>query len=301
LISRIDEDLRDIPYDFLSKYLGGDPLTIECTVVFNGLSLSTLNALPDTGANGYLFVNTSFAEKLKQYLQLEEIRGFRPHPVGSYDGKSTQYIDHALIGHLRIQGRTVPRVPFLVLNMKNDLIIGRKWFDAHDVQVDCRRRCLSFPEDWAPSPVPPCEIAMDQAGEGLIQNPEFAEDCRRRAALMTREDKQRQDGRALSGPGPRRYTKQEWEERRKQVAQRIEELERLPEPRTHLPDCRRISAHLHHRMSLPRGVLRRHPEMKQMQADINDDTPYDPIDVAVVSLNVIMKMAAHGPLAVTCL
>lgn len=53
-----------IPYEFLSHILGGDPFTCTCTVVNNGLTLTTRTALVDTGASGYLFVNIVFVTML---------------------------------------------------------------------------------------------------------------------------------------------------------------------------------------------------------------------------------------------
>jgi hypothetical protein len=94
---------------------------------------------------------------------------------------------------------------------------------------------------------------------------------------MAREDKQRQDGKALSGPGPRQFTKEEWQTFRRQLTQRIQELETQKQtPPVKLPDPRKIVS-----LSIPtpRGVLRRHPEMKQMETELFHQQGADQLDI----------------------
>ena len=50
--------------DFLNKRLGGKSWTVTCTITCNGISLTTDNALPDTGASGYLFISQDLAKRL---------------------------------------------------------------------------------------------------------------------------------------------------------------------------------------------------------------------------------------------
>lgn len=111
-----------------------------------------------------------FARRVKQHLRPRQITGFSPHLIGGFDGKATQLIDVALVAHLRIQGRTCRDVPFLLVDMKQDIVIGRKWFEEHDVMLDVRRRQLLFPEGFQRETIP-AEVAMDE--EVRLSNPAF--------------------------------------------------------------------------------------------------------------------------------
>lgn len=99
--------------------------------------------------------------------------------------------DVALLLNVRIHGRET-RTPMLVLDMKHDIILGRKWFEDHDVLVDCKRRKISFPDThpmaWSRL------VHMDQAGK-LLHPPGVQDTVDRRERLMTEEDKRRNDGR----------------------------------------------------------------------------------------------------------
>jgi hypothetical protein len=323
VLASIDQDLKDIPYDFLTRYLGGSPLTITCTIASNGLSLTTDNALPDTGANGYLFVNATFAQKLQKYLQLETITGFTPHPVGGFDGKTTQYIDTALRGHLRIQQHLLRDTYFLVLDMKHEVIIGRKWFDLHDVKVDCRNRCLMFPEDWLPEPST-YEIPMDEAATSPPIHP--SADALQRAAERDERldaDEQRRAAGKIRDP-----------ERAKvldQVRRRLEELQRQKQKETtievaepvltcELPSASSLDYRRHAKdLKAPRSILKRADRsMKQMSRVIADeldasfestdarsrrtaDHTYVNLDIAMIGAAPLMTLARKTHLGVTSL
>lgn len=141
------EEYDDIPFDFLDRYLGGTPLVIDCSIVHNGMYLSAKTLL-DTGANAFILVNIDLAAKIQARLQGRPIDGFRPHPVAGFDGKAVQYIDRAVIAHLRVQGRIMRNVPFFIFEIKHEMIIGRKFFDVYDFPVDFRRGRLVFLDTW---------------------------------------------------------------------------------------------------------------------------------------------------------
>ncbi|KAI6248711.1 hypothetical protein HI914_02285 [Erysiphe necator] len=148
--------------NFLQKRLGGKPWIVTCTIAGNGFSLSTSDALPDTGAAGYLFISRDLAKKALKYLKHKRITNFPPSPVAGFEGKVTQLIDVALLMNLKIHGRELQNVPFLVINMKHDLILGRKWFEEHGVIVDCRERKFVY-RDW-PVVNSSLDIPMDENG-----------------------------------------------------------------------------------------------------------------------------------------
>ena len=83
----------------------------------------------------------------------------------------------------------------------HDLIVGRKWFDYHDVMVDCKRRRLVFPPEWLPDPT--CwkknDIPLDHVGAELAApDPKAIEDIKRRDRLMEEEDRRRRAGKAAA-------------------------------------------------------------------------------------------------------
>lgn len=162
--------------------------------------MAAFHALVDTGASGYLFVSVAFARKLLRYLHLPVFRDFTPRPVGGFDGAASQLVDVALLGHFWIQSRLTARAHFLVLDMRHDVIVGRKWLETHDVTLDVRRRRLLFPEDWTPQRIEH-HVAMDQAGQ-LLHNPAFDVDAQERERKMAIEDQRRLAGRQSKKPAP---------------------------------------------------------------------------------------------------
>lgn len=181
-----------VPYDFLSRILGGGAFTLKATIVNNGLSL-TCKALIDTGADGYLFISLNFAKRVLKLLQPRQITGFQPYPVGGYDRKTSQTVDVALQTAFRIDGRTELNAPLMVLDMHHDMIVGLKWFTHHKVNIIPSERRLEFPEGWGRGPKP-TDIPMDADGHQQRQV-HWDEDAQRRDQAMDLEDKRRRDGR----------------------------------------------------------------------------------------------------------
>jgi hypothetical protein len=178
--------------DQIAHLGGGFPLVGTCMIANNGLSLTIPTALIDTGANGYILVNELTAERMMQRLGAE-IRDFPPHPVGGFEGGTTQYITRRIKGHMRIQGFGFNDQWMLVAKMRHPMIIGRKWLDYHDILVDCRRRRL-LPPPSMERPFLTKEISVDATPP--VSDPKFEEDVLRREKLMQEEDARRRNGRA---------------------------------------------------------------------------------------------------------
>lgn len=126
--------------------LGGESWTVTCTLACNGFSLTTSNALPDTGASGYLFISRDMAKKALKYLRPQRVTNFPPSPVAGFEGEATQLIDVALVMNFKIDCLELINVPFFVINMKHDLILGRNWFEQHGVIIDCREKQFFVPK-----------------------------------------------------------------------------------------------------------------------------------------------------------
>jgi predicted aspartyl protease len=210
--------------DFLSRYLGGIPFLTTCTLSFNGYSLITSNALVDTGANGYLFVNMEFGRKLDKLLGCEEFSDFDARAVGGFDGSISQTLDLVLRAHLTVQNRTINDEWLIVIDSNHDIIIGQKWLECHDVLTDSRRRRLLFPPSWQPDPAWKRGQNLVLSQEPLKQLTDADhEDIRRRDRLMEQEDRRRRDGRSA-------------------IKKRIAELEQQQQQQQSLPNPAQVPA-----------------------------------------------------------
>ena len=131
--------------------MGGKHLTISCTLASNGYGVIS-QALIDSGANGFLFIDTQCAIDIAKFLKLKAKRLPRAVPVKGYDGQRGQPVTHYLRLHLSVDGRRQYNVPLLILNLGSyDLILGRKWLAFLDILVDVRRRRLVWPRELEPS------------------------------------------------------------------------------------------------------------------------------------------------------
>ena len=131
--------------------MGGQHLTIACMLSTNGTSVAS-RALIDSGANGFIFVNTLFAIDLARSFNITTARLPSPIQVKGYDGKPGKPVTHYIRLHLTVDQRRQYNVPLLILDLgSHDIIIGRKWLAYFDVLPDCRRRCLVWPAKLPPS------------------------------------------------------------------------------------------------------------------------------------------------------
>ena len=106
--------------------MGGKHLTIACKISKNGYGV-TLQALIDSGANGFVFIDTLCAGDIAKYLGLKAQPLPRTIAVKGYDGQSRNSASHYLHLHLTIDGRRQYNVPFVILDLgSHDVILGRK-------------------------------------------------------------------------------------------------------------------------------------------------------------------------------
>ena len=114
--------------------MGGVAFTISCDLSLNGKTVSQVYALPDTGANGFAFIDTRCAKAIAMFLKLPLQRLESPIRIRGYDGHANQSVSHYLICNLVVDQRRLLQVPFLVLDLGNhDLILGSDWFSHYDV------------------------------------------------------------------------------------------------------------------------------------------------------------------------
>jgi predicted aspartyl protease len=193
-------------------------LTIPCTLSFNGYSVK-LEALADSGANGFVFINTLCAIDLAKFLNVKAQRLPQPIGVKGYNGKANNAITHIIRLHLTVDGRRQYNLPLLILDLgSHDVIIGRKWFEYFGVLIDPKRRCLQWPLDSHPSYSAAKEILVPR--EALVPRSTTAShqaDVDTREQAFDLEDQRRQAGREQAivlanvkeGPTQRRTQKQD--------------------------------------------------------------------------------------------
>jgi len=136
----------------LSQLLGGKQFTVSCTLVFNGYGFKTLS-LADTGANAFVLINTQYAQRLARFFSLPLRTLPTPITVQGFDGQGRQDAIQYIVLYLHVNGRKQYNVPMVLLDTgRQDLILGRTWFDYLNVQLNPRRRQLVWPENLPPSP-----------------------------------------------------------------------------------------------------------------------------------------------------
>lgn len=119
-------------------------------------------------------------------LGMPQRNDFEPNGVRGFDGKHRQKIDVAIKGHLRLQNHLIRNIYLIPIDSGIDLIVGRKFFDDHDILIDCRRRRLLFPPEWKPDYYD-TDICLDEFGTAL-KDLSFQKDVRKQEKAMERED-----------------------------------------------------------------------------------------------------------------
>ena len=129
----------------LRELMGGSLYTLPSQLNIKGYTFHTC-ALGDTGANGFLFINTELATLLIRYCGARS----KPLPceisVTGYDGRSYSKITYYIRLTLQIDNRRFVRMPFCIVPLGNhDVIIGRKWFTYFRVNLVVVDRKLLWP------------------------------------------------------------------------------------------------------------------------------------------------------------
>ena len=127
----------------LGSLIGGDSLTIACTLRKDAMQTTEIQALCDTGASGYVFLNTRLALDLCRFfgLKLQQL----PHPIypKGYDGKKGSPITQYLTFIIEIDGRRIYNLPMLITRLdSHDMIIGRNFFDYFRILINVYHRRL---------------------------------------------------------------------------------------------------------------------------------------------------------------
>jgi hypothetical protein len=120
----------------LSKLLGGPQFLTPCTLSINGFGVS-IQALTDTGANGYLFLNRSLGVKLSKSLGIPLQKLPFSVPIQGFQSKVQSRAAQYLRLHLTVDDRRVYNCPFILLDLGDqDAIIGIKWMKRFQLGIN---------------------------------------------------------------------------------------------------------------------------------------------------------------------
>jgi predicted aspartyl protease len=136
----------------LSKLVGGESFTLPCTISKNGIGIKT-RTLIDTGANGFIFIDTSLASLAARHLDVDFKELEKPYTVKGFDGKRAKIITHYLELNLHIDRTKQQKLPMLVVKLGgHDMILGRAWAEKYNTLVDCCNRQLIWPDEAIDTP-----------------------------------------------------------------------------------------------------------------------------------------------------
>jgi predicted aspartyl protease len=181
--------------------MGGRHFTVPCTLSRKGYGVRS-SALVDTGANGFAFINRSFATELSKFLNIQPVQIPNSLSIQGYDGKKATTVSHALIVHLTIDKRRQTNIPFYILDLGNhDIILGLRWMDYFNIWLNPRQKRLVWPKDvgrLAPRPIHREIIAERLAIGSRTVHPAHQQDVYARDRALDREDVRREAGRRSS-------------------------------------------------------------------------------------------------------
>lgn len=115
---------------------------VPCKLTNNGISISIL-ALPDSGAHGFCFINRNIATNVSSKLGIVPLNLPNPITPKGYNGVLGRLITQFLVITMIIDGHTLSKIPFLILDLGNqDVILGDAWMAHFDVLPDLRHKKL---------------------------------------------------------------------------------------------------------------------------------------------------------------
>ena len=178
--------------------MGGKAFTVPCSLVRNGTYVDRISALPDSGANGFAFLNTQCAKDIIRFLGCKATQLPQPIVAKGYDGVRRQSITHYLSVDLFLDSRRLVEIPFLILDPANyDIILGANQIAYFDIQPDLRRRKLvwlaSLPQTCEQSFARKIRVTRESIKLRLV-DPEYQTDILRRQRLFDQDEARRTAG-----------------------------------------------------------------------------------------------------------
>jgi hypothetical protein len=134
-------DLQQID---LSSLIAGNSFTLAYTLRTDGNGIAVqVEALGDTGASSYVFIDSKFATDLCRSLGVKPKRlPYTIYPKG-FNGQKGSPISQYLSLNIEIDSRRIPHIPMLIVELdSHDIIIGRNFFDYFHILIDVHDRRL---------------------------------------------------------------------------------------------------------------------------------------------------------------
>ena len=186
-------DLQQID---LSSLMAGNSFTLTCTLYKDGIAIQA-KALGDTGASGYVFLDSRFVSDLCRTLGIKPKRLPQAIYPKGFDGKKGSPITQYLSFNIEIDGRRIYNLPMLIVELgSHDIIIGRNFFDYFRVLIDIHNQRLQWPPEFPPAKTYSRTVATYTRSDIRPQRiqPHYQQDVFRRDRAIARDDKRRQDG-----------------------------------------------------------------------------------------------------------
>ncbi len=122
------------------------PLTVACTLS-DGRRKLTFNALVDTGATGYSFIDEVTAQIVCEKFEIAPCELWKPKPLKGFDGRPGRAITHAIYPSMTVHDHTQTVTPMLITSLGNHpIILGKPWMNAHHVMIDMTEDKITFGE-----------------------------------------------------------------------------------------------------------------------------------------------------------
>ncbi len=122
-------------------------MTVACTLGNVGRQL-TFNALVDTGATGYSFIDEVIAQTVCDRLKIEPQRLVKPKPLKGFDGRPGKAITHAIYPAMTVHEHVETVTPMLITSLGNHpIILGKPWMNKHRVMLDITEDKVVFGEE----------------------------------------------------------------------------------------------------------------------------------------------------------
>lgn len=170
----------------LSHLFRGPHFTISTYLCRNGLGVRLIT-LVDTGAQGYLFLNSRIAHSICSSLRTPIRKLPFKFTVRGYQDQITSPVTEYVRLHLTIDGRKLLNVPFLILDLgSQDCIIGNQLLRRFKILLDTERSRLIWPAKYPATydPAPPILMQLHQP----MPSQQVALDVQRRDALWRKEE-----------------------------------------------------------------------------------------------------------------
>ena len=116
--------------------MGGTGFRVPGRISKNQIALK-ITALADTGANGYVFCDTTKAAEAIKHCGAKTKRLDRPIPVTDYAGRPGKEITHGIELDLMLDGVMYPKAFMLITDCgRHDLLVGFQFFAQHQILLD---------------------------------------------------------------------------------------------------------------------------------------------------------------------